>query len=526
MIVMKVYKYNMYKIGLVALISVAIIACNPSDFGDLNDDPNNTTKPETSLLLTSILRNISGTMTASISASYVQYVGNSQYTDADNYLTIKFSFNTWYDGPLADLQFIIDYNTNEETKAIAGKSGSNENQIGVAKILKSYYFLFMTNRWGDIPYSEALQAASDEQILSPKYDTQQQIYTAVFAELKDARNLILADQNDAPVVGDILFNGDMNRWVEFANTMRLFAALNMSESDEATARTEFNSALADGVITSDVNYSFLAEAANENPWFTSFRTRDDWTTSEPIVTYMNINTELNPFTLAPGKMDVVRDARLYAYGNPPDNTIADPTYPLFAGQPYGLSQPDAGAIAIQDVSMLGFHMRQQDLAYPIYQVAAVYFSRAEAAERGWTSENAQQMYYNGIAASFDRYGVTDGPNGDGVGGYDDYITNTEVAWTAGRELEQIAMQKWVALYLNGYQGWDNWRRTGWPVLTPSPNGIQSTDIPIRQAYPDTERDLNGTNWQAALDSQFGGVDNLNGKLWLYPRSDVYGKGMR
>ena len=176
--------------------------------------------------------------------------------------------------------------------------------------------------------------------------------------------------------------------------------------------------------------------------------------------------------------------------------------------------------------MLSFHMRTQDLAYPIYSMAQVLFCRSEAAMLGWTTEDAQQMYYDAIAASIESYGVTDGPAGDGVGGYSDYITNSEVVWTATREMEQIATQKWVALYLVGYEGWSNWRRTGWPVLQPSPNGIQSDVIPIRQGYPDSERDLNAVNWQAALDSQFGGTDDLNGKLWLFPNSDKWEDGDR
>ncbi len=525
------YLNNVYKKMLMVMTIVAIVSCNPSEFGDINVDPNNTINPETSALLTSSLRSIRTTTAPNGRSTragqhYVQYVGNTQYTGDDNYDAIKFSFNWIYNGPLADLQFIIKYNTDPETADIAAKSGSNANQIGVAKILMSYYYLYMTNRWGDIPFSEALQAAGDPQILSPKYDTQQEVYTGVFAMLKEARNDILADQNDLPVTGDILFQGDMDRWVQFANTIRLIAALRLSDADPGTGRTEFNAALGDGVITSDVVYPFLAEATNENPWFSSFRTRDDWSLSHPIVDYMNINTESNPWSGVPGKMDVVRDPRLPKYGNPTDNSISDPTWPEFAGQPYGLLEADAGTLAIQDVSMLSFHMRTQDLAYPIYSLSQVLFSRAEAAELTWTSENAQQLYYDAIKASMDTYGVTDGPNGDGVGGYDDYITNSEVVWTTGREMEQIATQKWVALYLIGYEGWNNWRRTGWPILQPSPNGIQSSTIPIRQAYPDTERDLNGENWQAAIDRQFGGSDDLNGALWLFPNSPKWEDGDR
>ena len=525
---------NIYRKVLVVLLAVAMVACDPSDFGDINDDPNNTTNPETALLLTASLRNLRATANPSSNfrnsragTHYVQYVGNTQYTGDDNYEQIKFGdFNFWYDGPLADLQFIQDFNMDDATKDLAAKSGSNDNQIGVAKILTQWYYLYMTSRFGDLPYSQALQAAADPQILDPVYDTQQDIFNGIFAELKAARNLILADPNDAPVSGDIFFDGDMDRWVQWSNTIRLIAALRLSDANPTQGQTEFNAAMGDGLITWDVNYPFLPEAANENAWFSSFRTRDDWSLSHPIVDYMNINTESNPWSGVAGMMDVVRDPRLYQYGNPTDNSITDPLWPEYAGQPYGLLEAIAGSLAIQDVSMLSFYMRTQDLAYPMTTMAQVLFSRAEAAMMGWTGENAQQMYYDAIAASIDSYGMTDGPAGDGVGGYADYITNAEVVWTTGREMEQIATQKWVALYLVGYEGWNNWRRTGWPVLQPSANGIQSDVIPIRQAYPDTERDLNSVNWQAALDRQFGGTDDLNGELWLFPRSSMWEDGDR
>ena len=528
-------KNKIYHRIAVAAMAIAMIACNPGEFGDLNVDPNNTTSPLMSSMLTNAIREIrplanptTDGRPSRAGAHYVQYVGNTQYTSDDNYDTEKFSFNSLYDGPLADLAFIIQYNTDEETKAIASASGSNDNQIGVAKILQSFYYLFITSRWGDVPYSEALQSGGEEQVLNPAYDTQQAIFDGIFAELKEGRNLINADPNDAAVTGDILFNGDMDRWVRFSNTIRLIAALRLSDANASQGQTEFNAALneSEGLITADVVYQYLPEANNENGWYTNFRTRDDWSLTDAIVDYMNINSETNPYTGAVGMMDVVRDPRLYAYGNTTVNSVTDPTWPVFAGQPYGLTEAEAGAITIQDINMLGDHMRTQDLGYPLLPVAQVLFSRAEAAQIGWTSEDAQSLYYQAIQSSLEFYGVEDGPDGDGVGGYDDYITNSEVVWTAGREEEQIATQKWVALYLVGYEGWNNWKRTGWPVLQPSPNGILSQTIPVRQAYPDTERDLNGENWQAAIDRQFGGVDGLNDATWLFPRAPMWADGDR
>jgi hypothetical protein len=88
-----------------------------------------------------------------------------------------------------------------------------------------------------------------------------------------------------------------------------------------------------------------------------------------------------------------------------------------------------------------------------------------------------------------------------------------VVYAPAKGLEQIITQKWVAQFLNGYEAWADWRRTGFPTLSPpastiSPSGL----IPRRQGYPTTERDLNGVNYETALQSM-GGKDDLDGKVW-------------
>lgn len=486
---------------LTAILAVALVACDINDFGDLNKDPNNTTTALTSLMLTSVLRSFPRTMAGSNSGMfYVQYVGNTQYTDADNYQSIRFSYNGFYTGPLADLQFIIDANSDPETAVATSAFGSNGNQIAVAKILMSYYYFHMTSRWGDVPFTEALQASGETQLFNPKFDSQQSVMMAVFANLKSA--LTDMDSGAGPS-GDILFGGDMTRWAEFANTTRLIAALRMSKADPATGQAEFNSAISDGVLTSDITYQYLADANNENPWFSAFRSRADWSLTATIVDYMNISTAINPHNLKAGAMDVMMDPRLPKYAEATEASV----FTEYVGQPYGLKPADAGSISNAEVSMLGLYMRQQDMAYPIFTMAQVLFSRAEAAQLGWTGDNVQQLYEDAVLASLTQYGVE--------ANYATFMTNSELVWDPAKAMERISVQKWLALYLQGYEAWSNWRRTGFPALLPSPNGISSSTIPTRQGYPVEERDLNSTNWQAAIDSQFGGKDDLNGVLWLF-----------
>ncbi|HEU5290124.1 MAG TPA: SusD/RagB family nutrient-binding outer membrane lipoprotein, partial [Cyclobacteriaceae bacterium] len=113
-------------------------------------------------------------------------------------------------------------------------------------------------------------------------------------------------------------------------------------------------------------------------------------------------------------------------------------------------------------------------------------------------------YLDGIEQSFTQYGVYDATV------YANYIANPVVVYSVADGLNKIITQKWVHQYLNGYEAWADWRRTGFPVLTPAPDGTISS-IPVRQGYPTPEKSLNKTNYDAAVTKL--GVDNLTSKIW-------------
>ena len=192
------------------------------------------------------------------------------------------------------------------------------------------------------------------------------------------------------------------------------------------------------------------------------------------------------------------DPRLPEYADPTD--IGG----KYVGMPYGLSEAKAGAISNSDVSFLNEELRSQDAPNYIFTSAQVLFSMAEAAQRGWISGDAEALYYQGIEASLDQYGVSNG--------YATYITNTWVKYDASKAMEQILVQKWIANYLNGYESWAEWRRTGYPDLKPGVDALnESKQIPVRQAYPLFELNLNSDNYQAVVARQ--GADGLDTPVW-------------
>ncbi len=468
---MKKILINSLMLGAIMLFS---IQC--SDFEDINVDPNNTTSVAPSTLLTSSLRNIAGNvLNGTTTELYVQRMAETQYSDASRYIDINFDFNGLYTGVLADLQHIIDLNSNPETSADALSSGSNANQIAVARILKAYFFLQITDRWGPVPYTQSLQGRDN---FRPSYDTQETIYRDLFKELKEAVNQI---DGGAGVSGDFIFDGNMDEWKKFANTIRAKMALQISEVDPSGGQSEFTDAMNAGLIDADLMYPYLAESNNQNPWFGRFITRTDWAISDVLADYMRPSG----------------DPRLDVYADPA------PNHGEVRGMPYGIEA--AGDIPNADISFPGFPaVRGQDAPLPIFSLSQVNFMRAEAAMRGWISADVQEMYEAAIMASMNQWGVTDA---DAIAAF---MAHESVAFDG--TMEQIMTQKWVAGYTQGYDGWADWRRTGFPTLSPAVDPLNGTEIPVRWGYPTSERDLNGENYDAAI-GLLGGEDGLGTPLW-------------
>lgn len=475
-------KKHIYKI-LTVFSLFAIASC--SDFGDLNVDPNKPTSVGTENLLTNAERVVSDVVGAYMGTLYIQHFSQITYTEDSRYQAIRSDFTAWYSGALINLQYIIDVNTDPETSGNADvlSGGSNANQIAAARILKAYFMAHITDRWGPVPYTEALSADN----LQPAYDSQATIYADVINELKEA---VAQIDGGAPVAGDFIFGSDMEAWARFANTIRMVMALRMADVDAATAQSEFNDAIADGVINADLMYPYLAESANDNPWFARYITRTDYAISNTMADWLV----------------ATNDPRLASFADPTGNSVAAGS-PEIVAMPYGLETPDQQP---SDVSFPNStYIKAQDVGLPIFTLAQVNFSRAEAAARGWTADDAETLYQDAIKASWDQWDVT----------YDDaafttFYGDAAITWNAANWKVLIGRQKWIALFAQGYEAWAEWRRLDEPQLTVAEAPLNpSLQIPLRNMYPTTEFDLNETNYNDALNSYLGG-ENVDGtKLW-------------
>lgn len=454
-------------IYLTLFLSFLLGSCNEFD-DEINKDPNNPSAASASQLLANValsLQDVSHNLSGQFLA---QYLAEVEYQDASLYPVSSTSFYGWYQGPLMNLETLLN-----------NSLGSND-QEAVAKTLKAYFFWHITDRWGDVPYSEALQGTEN---LTPVYDTQESIYTSLFGLLKEAA----AQVEGSGISDDIIYGGDMEKWEKLSNTIRLLMALRLSEVDEATGKMEFNAALTAGVMTSnDDNFIFnhLAEANHQSYWFSQIdpvlgRGREWWALTETLVQHM-----------AP-----VNDPRLPVYGR----TAGSGNY-------VGLAFGTEGVIDASTVSLLGTELWKQDAPVYLITYPQVLFALAEAAKRGWLpgGDAEAESYYN-MAIEQSLLQWTGSTNGLAA-----FLAEPDIAYAPATGLEQIATQRWVHLFMNGYEGWAGWRRTGYPDNMVAPGG---RPVPNRQTYTETESFNNTENYNKAIERQFDGLEIASKHVW-------------
>lgn len=458
-------------------ITAILCSCTLQEFDEnINLNPNQPSTASGPMLLSNAMLSLPG-ITANPTAQFFgQYLSETEYVVQSRYPQENVSFYGWYTGPLMNLQTVIDNST-------------VPNEIAIAKILKAYYFWHITDRWGDVPYHEALKGGDE---LTPAYDTQEEIYRSLFALLDEAQSEIVLN---IPVPNDIIYGSSsatqMQKWKKFANTLRALMALRLSEVDDITsidARAEFNNAIADGAMTSNSdNFTFrhLNETAQQNYWYGQVVVggRRWWTLTETLVDLMQ----------------PINDPRLAVYG---DTTEVDegPGADEYAGLPLGTDPSTEHAL---NYSLLGRALLNQDQPVHLVTYAQLLFARAEAAARNWNGESAEAFYEAAIENSILQW----------TGSTDDvaaYIAQTAVEFDPNEAIRQIATQRYIHLFLHGWEGWSEWRRTGFPQFV---QPIQGNPVPLRQSYAADEAFNNTENYNAAVQRQFNGEDVISKNVW-------------
>jgi hypothetical protein len=471
---------------------VSLIACS-NDLENLNvntKDPSNVpgealfTSAEKSLVDQMVNTNVNNNIFRLINQHWTETV----YTDESNYdiTTRAIPEQHWqflYKDVLKDLdQSAI--NINNATVDVTANPIDKTNKLAIIEVLNIYTYAVLVETFGNIPYKEALNL----KYKTPKYDDGLTIYKDLINRLNNAIGK-LNTAGKSFGVNDRIYNGDVNKWIKFANTLKLRMGIVISDipTELALATTTVSTA-APFVFTSNADnasITYLSASPNTNPLYIDLVAsgRSDFVPANTLVDYMNTNM----------------DPRRSKYF---DNNKDNPETPdvEYIGGIYG------AANSFPNLTHITPTIQKPEYPGTILDYSETEFLLAEAAERSLIeSPTTAEAHYNAaITASILNWGGT--PTQVTA-----YLAQTNVAYTtaSGTWKEKIGTQSWVALYNNGFEGWTSWRRLDFPILVPHADAVSG--IPVRLTYPIVEQTLNKTNYTAA--SSAIGSDKVETKLF-------------
>ena len=392
------------------------------------------------------------------------------------------------------------------------------NLYNMARIWQAYAFMILTDTYGAIPYTEG-GAGYTDQIFYPKYDQQQDIYPKLIQELTDASAALNA--SGTIEASDVLYAGNIAKWKKFGYSLLLRAGMRLSKVDATKAQSTVQAAFAGGVITDNADNAYLRHDANYlNPIGNMLNATEaaNWYLAKPFVDTLKNNNDPRLSAIA---------IRYVGATSGPAQTVANgnTTAAVQIGMPMGYDNGTIPARATADGLASFYDYSQADrrriakTTAPMFFVTAAqtYLLLAEAKFRGWLTSptTAAQYFSNGIAANMDQMATYDAGCAVAPAARDAYVAANPL--TAGKELNQINTQYWIASVFNGPEAFANFRRSGFPALTPNPyNQPNNPDVPngtfIRRiGYPTSELSVNTANVSAAI--AIMGPDKLSTRLW-------------
>ena len=359
---------------------------------------------------------------------------------------------------------------------------------GPALILKAYMTAVLTDLYGDVPYFNALKGKSG--ITTPGYDKQELIYTAPDGILDNLEKGIAAikEYNGIQTLnGDILYGGDLSKWQKFANSLRIKYLLRIADKVPVADKLQTIYTEGNYILNSTENAVFSFTDGPPNSFRMATLRIGDF---DLFILSQTMEEIMNKYT----------DPRLATFYRP---TAANPA--IYKGL---LNGQDASqtSITVANYSLSGKIFRENTgkLKANFITDWETALLLAEAAQKGLITADDKQLYESGIQKSFD-YWQTSMPAA--------YLTSGPAAYgSAGADkLEQIITQKWISNIINGYEGWIEWRRTGYPKLKLVAASLNQGIIPVRMPYPADEAALNADNYANASAATNG--NSVNSKVW-------------
>jgi hypothetical protein len=481
--------FNHIVFGLVLLTTLN--SCD--DFLDVNNDPNNPTSenvnPEIVLAATQVYtyntlaRNMNqlGNLMMNNWTRDVGASNSSYYFNEHNYnVTSDFYANIFESLMLRTSNYTF----------IQNAPGTEYNNYkAIAKIMKTYYFQYLVDLYGDIPYS---QAHLRGQSLTPEYDDDMIIYRDLIIQLDEAIALIdnAPSESINPGANDVMLGGDMGTWKKFANTLKLRILLR--ESGRAASGTYVQNKISE-MENNGAEFLGANDNVKINPGYAASTNQQNGFAA----LFLNVNDAFvnNYSSTAATKYTIeyltntndTRRNRIYA-------AASNGTY---AGHEQGSVLDGTTNYPVSHIGPgLLINSAQDGI---IFTAAESFLLQSEAVQRGYLSGSAKDLYESGIKESFKILGLTEG---DATTYYNQTISLVNWSSSAGNEIEAIINQKWIALNgINGAETWIENTRTGFPAHVPLSTVAPGTSRPIRLLYPSSEIAGNTANVPQQNESQ-------------------------
>jgi hypothetical protein len=475
----------MKKYIIIFIATLGLASCT-KDLSQINTNPNSPIDAQPSLLFRKVLFDYGEQM-------------SFEAFDAGNLLGQYFTmidFNNFDRHALAEPLYAGNpwpfmYKNLRDNEIILQKANSNPTFVvykGPALVMKAYITAALTDLYGDVPYSDALQGKSD--IFTPKYDKQEDIYQGANGILKNLENAVAvmtAYSGTTKLDGDIVYNGNLQNWIKFANSLRIKYLMRISGKIDVKSQLQaiYASGNYIGANTNNAVFQFSATAPN-NFRITTARVGD-----------------FSLYILSKTAEEILKnysDTRLMLFYRPTAANAAN--YTGLVNGPDAATSP----VTVSNYSLTGTIFRENgaNLKFNYMTAWETNFFLAEAAQKGFITASSKNLYDLAVTQGFEYWNTPIPAT---------YLTAGPAFFNplSPDALKQIITQKWIPNNLNGYEAWIEYRRTGFPVLKPVQASRNNGLYPVRMPYPQEESTLNVDNYKVAATATNN--NSINTKVW-------------
>ena len=369
-------------------------------------------------------------------------------------------------------------------------AGTTKNDVrnAMANVISVMGYAWLTDAYGDIPYTQGGKGKTQD-ILNPKYDSQQNIYPDLIAQLtKNIEVLKTAKAGQGYPNADPIFKNDLTKWVRFANSVRLRLAMRLRYANATLSQQTVVQCLANPLMeTNDHNALMIETEGNGNAWFTN-------RTNFPSI-------KMSTFLV--NQLKTTADPRLAVY-------VGKDANGQYNGITNGLNDVTFGNANFAAKSDMGLALSSRESKLYLITAAEVWLLRAESAlayDKNQTQANLS--FKKGIETSLSQWDI---PTAEITA----FLASKNATLEATKTEEQIGKQMWVALVPNYFEAWCYIRRTGFPIIPVRTDptltlGVTKGILPKRFLYSSFELSSNGVNVNEAITRQ--GPNKIDTAVW-------------